>query len=69
MPFSLKNFAAPSWKGTAMPSVAKVRSSSAPFAWSAVMASLLSKMDFTMLYAHSSVRFAEQMRVAFTVTV
>ena len=48
MPFSAKYLAAPGWKGMAMPSVAKVRSSSAPLAWAAVISSLFSKMVFTM---------------------
>ena len=48
MPFSAKYLAAPGWKGMAMPSVAKARSSSAPLAWAAVISSLFSKMVFTM---------------------
>ena len=41
-------FSAPGEKGAAMPSVAKVRSSSAPLACSAVMSSLPLKMVETM---------------------
>ena len=48
MPFSAKYLTAPGWKGMAMPSVAKVRSISAPLAWAAVISSLFSKMVFTM---------------------
>jgi len=44
IPFSAKYFAAPAWKGTVMPLVAFSRLSSAPFAFSAVVESMLSKI-------------------------
>ena len=69
IPFSAKYFAAPAWKGTVIPLVAFSRLNSAPFAFSAVIASILLKIAAVRLYTSSSVALALTIRVALTVTV